>query len=91
MFYTLLKERVTNNYRRTGGFIGLLGLISVITVLIVPPWVALEILDIPPFALMHLVVPGLWVAYLLPGSREVPERLHPFDALRLAAWPLCKA
>lgn len=91
MFYAMLKERVATNYQRTGGFIGLLGFLSVIVVLIAPPWAVLELLDVPPFTAIRLLVPGVWVAYLIPGSRMLPVRLRPLNALQLAVWPLLKA
>lgn len=91
MFWSMLKKRVATNYRQAGGFIGLLGLLSIFAVLILPPFAVLEILDIQKFTAMRLVPPLIWVVYLLLGSRMLSERLHPRDALRLLVWPLRKA
>lgn len=90
MFYAMLKERVATNYQQVGGFVGLLGLLSAFVVLVAPPWAVMQIVEVPPFTAMRLIIPAIWVAYLIPGSRMLPERLRPIDALRLVVWPLRK-
>lgn len=91
MFYTMLKKRIATNYQKTGGFIGLLGFLAVFVVMTAPPFAVLKLMDVPPFTAMRLLVPFVWIAYLLPGSRMLPERLTPMAALRLAVWPLLRA
>lgn len=91
LFFTLLKERVADNYRSKGGLVGLTSFLLVALAAILPPFPIMEWLGIEPYTPMRLVVPLIWLAYLAPGASKLNlDHLRPTDAIRLVFWPLSK-
>lgn len=81
-------QSLQSAFAAKGGWHGFAAFLSFMAVLVMPPWLVLEILDVPAFTTVRLLLPLLWALYLLVGSARVKLRLlDSSDAIKLAFWP----
>jgi len=60
-----------------------------VMLVVIPPWLVLEIADVPAFTLLRLLIPTGWIVYLVAGTLMVDlKEASTRELLRLAAWPV---
>ena len=88
LFCHLVTKTVTLNIKEMGGFIGFIGLLTTFAVALIPPWIALDLLEVPAFTNTRLIAHALWFGYIVLGSRGMNGQIYPKQALLLPFWPL---
>jgi hypothetical protein len=71
-------------------FVGLAGILTIMATVVIPPYVALQILDVAPFTPARLIIPLVWIFYLFPGIQKLTASPRPYHVWRLVFWPLAK-
>ncbi|WP_304350816.1 hypothetical protein [Comamonas testosteroni] len=89
-FFCALVEQIKANFKSKGGWPVFWGGATTMVVAFLPPWVALDFLEIPPFTIMRLVIPFVWIVYIGIGAKLASEQLSVTDALLLPLWPFIK-